>query len=267
VTSRLFHSRRAYQKSEFDAKIDDEKMGGGTDVIDILKIVESNLAEVRDRIATCASTSGRTAVDVTLVGVCKYFGSDITRIVVEAGCRDVGENRPQTLWSKASDLSALNIRFHQIGHLQRNKVRRTINRIDLLHAGDSLRLINAVSKESVKQEIVTRLLIEVNVSGDRNKEGFRPTELESVLEDVANLPNIDIQGLMSMSGLESDESQTTREFALLRELREGLTSRCPENVSLKHLSMGMTRDYELAIREGATIVRIGTALFEGIPRV
>ena len=242
-------------------------MFGGTDVVDTLRIIETNLAEVRERIRTSAVNSGRTTDDVTLVAVCKYFGSDITTFVVEAGCGEIGENRPQALWSKASDLAALDVRFHQIGHLQRNKVRRTINCIDLLHAGDSLRLINSVSAESVKQGIVTRLLIEVNVSGDQNKHGFRPVELESVLEDIAVLPNIAIQGMMAMSGLESDAANAQREFAQLRELREGLSSCCPENVSLEHLSMGMTRDYELAIMEGATIVRIGTALFDGIPRV
>ena len=242
-------------------------MGRGANVVDTVKIIESNLAEVRGRIETNAQASGRTSADVTLVAVCKYFGSNITADVVEAGCVEIGENRPQVLWSKAADLSSLNVRFHQIGHLQRNKVRRTIACIDLLHAGDSLRLIRSVSAESVKQGMVTQVLIEVNVSGDGNKHGFRPSELESVLEIVSALPNIDIQGMMAMAGLDSDLSKTQREFAELRQLREDLGSRCPENISLQHLSMGMTRDYEVAVREGATIVRIGTALFDGIPRV
>jgi hypothetical protein len=111
------------------------------------------------------------------------------------------------------------------------------------------------------------LLIEVNVSGDSSKHGFMPDEVESVLDNVAVLPNIEVQGMMAMAGLESDDAQSQREFAKLRELRERLSACCPDNVSLNHLSMGMTRDYEIAIREGATIVRIGTALFEGIPRV
>ncbi len=236
-------------------------------MVDTVKIIESNLAEVRDRISASAKASGRTSADVTLVAVCKYFGSDVTRDVVTAGCRDIGENRPQMLWSKATDLTALDLRFHQIGHLQRNKVRRTIGCIDLLHAGDSLRLISSVSAESVKQGIVSRLLIEVNISGDENKHGFCPSELEPVLHEVAVLPNIDIQGMMAMAGLESNACESKREFAKLRELRDSLSACCPENVSLHHLSMGMTRDYEMAICEGATIVRIGTALFEGIPRV
>jgi pyridoxal phosphate enzyme (YggS family) len=241
--------------------------GGRTDVVDTVKIIENNLAEVLERIRTSAEASGRTAAAVKLVAVCKYFGSDITAHVVKAGCAEIGENRPQVLWSKASDLAALDVRFHHIGHLQRNKVRRTLPCIDLLHAGDSLRLINSVSLESVKQGIVTRVLIEVNISGDQNKHGFEPTELKSVLEDVSVLPNIEIQGIMGMAGLESDASKTRGEFSQLRELREQLLAYCPENVSLEHLSMGMTRDFEMAILEGATIVRIGTAWFEGIPRV
>ena len=234
---------------------------------DVLKIIEDNLASVHDRIERSAVSSGRVADDVTLVAVCKYFGSDITSAVVEAGCREIGENRPQTLWSKADELLGQDVRFHQIGHLQRNKVRRTISCIDLLHAGDSLRLIESVSTESVKQGIVTNLLIEVNVSGDSSKHGFMPDEVESVLDNVATLPNIEIQGMMAMAGLDSDVTATQREFALLRGIRDKLDSSCPDNISLKHLSMGMSRDYELAIREGATMVRIGTALFDGIPRV
>ncbi len=236
-------------------------------MIDTVKIIETNLAEVRMKIGSNAEASGRTAADVKLVAVCKYFGSDVTAAVVAAGCGEIGENRPQALWSKALELSSLDVRFHQIGHLQRNKVRRTIGCIDMLHAGDSLRLLNSISAESVKQGIVTQILIQVNISGDQNKQGFKPNEVESVLENVAVMPNIDIQGMMTMAGLQSDPSKTQREFAELRELRESLFSRCPDNVSLRHLSMGMTRDYELAVREGATIVRIGTGLFAGIPRV
>ena len=264
VQSRMARSR--YQIGVLNVRIEKETYWG-TNVVDTVKIIESNLAEVRERIRTSAQASGRTAADVTLVAVCKYFGSEVTRDVIAAGCRDIGENRPQVLWSKASDLTAIDVRFHQIGHLQRNKVRRTISCIDLLHAGDSLRLISSVSAESVKQGIVSRVLIEVNVSGDENKHGFCPTELESVLQEVAVLPNIDVQGMMAMAGLESDASESQREFAKLRELQESLSACCPKNVSLNHLSMGMTRDYELAIQEGATIVRIGNALFEGIPRV
>ena len=236
-------------------------------MVDTVKIIETNLAGIRERIETSAEASGRTAAAVKLVAVCKYFGSDITADVVQAGCGEIGENRPQVLWSKAFDLSALDVRFHHIGHLQRNKVRRTLPCIDLLHAGDSLRLINSVSAESVKQGIVTRVLIEVNISGDANKYGFKPADVESVLEEVSVLPNIKIQGMMGMDGLESGASKTQREFSHLRKLREKLSSHCPDNVSLEQLSMGMTRDFELAILEGATIVRIGTALFEGIPRV
>ena len=227
-------------------------------------VIGENLLRVREEIARNAEASGRCEDDITLIAVCKYVDSKTTEIVVRHGCGDVGENRPQTLWKKATELEQLPVRFHQIGHLQRNKVRRTVGLISLLHAGDSLRLLRSVSEESGKQEIRTNVLLEVNLSGDESKHGFAGRDLSRMVDEVGTLPHIKVCGLMGMSGLRSNPNQTAREYESLRKLRDKLRQNSSDNVELNELSMGMSRDFGLAIRQGATMVRVGSALFQGV---
>ena len=229
-------------------------------------LIADNIAKVRETIAECAEKSGRLAADVTLVGVCKYFGEEITRMVAEAGLFDLGENRPQQLWDKAMSLDALPIRWHQIGHLQRNKVRRSLPFIHLFHAGDSMRLLVEINKEAERVQATQEVLLEINVSGEEAKHGFMPNEMESVLEECAGLSFLRVRGLMAMAGLHSGLDGAATEFESLRTLKERLESSKPDNVELDELSMGMSRDYHIAIEHGATIVRVGSSLFEGIPR-
>ncbi len=231
-----------------------------------LAIISDNLAKIRESIDEAARRSGRSGSEVTLVGVCKYFGTDITRQVAEAGLLELGENRPQQLWEKAEALGDLPIRWHQIGKLQRNKVRRSLPMIRLFHAADSLRLLNEINKEAARIDIVQQVLIEVNVSGEETKHGFMPNEMESILEKCSQFEAIQICGLMAMAGLHSGLKGAAQEFESMRELSERLKRTKPENVKLDELSMGMSRDYHIAIEQGATIVRVGSSLFEGIPR-
>jgi len=243
--------------------------------------IVGNLARVRERIAAAALRSGRRPDEITLVGVTKYATLDAIRQLVAAGCRDLGENRPQQLWERAVSLSAVEntqrdaatvapaivdpgIRWHLIGHLQRNKVRRTLPCVHLLHSADSLRLLEACGAEAVEQGRTLPVLLEVNISGDAAKHGFQARELPSVLESLCAIRGVAIQGLMAMAGLESDESQTRREFAAVRELRDRLRPACPPQVQLRELSMGMSGDFEIAVEEGATLVRVGSALFDGV---
>ena len=227
-------------------------------------VIGENVARIREEIARNAEASGRCESDITLIAVCKYVDSEITGLVVRQGCHDVGENRPQTLWNKAAELGSLPVRFHQIGHLQRNKVSRTVGLISLLHAGDSLRLLRSVSEESARQEISTNVLLEVNLSGDEAKHGFAHSEVNRIIDEVARMHNIKVCGLMGMAGLKSDASQTAREYESLRTLRDKLQRNSGGNVELSELSMGMSRDYGLAIQQGATMVRVGSALFHGL---
>jgi hypothetical protein len=231
--------------------------------------VGENLARVRDRIAKAAVRGGRAADAVTLVAVTKYVSIEWTAALVEAGCRDLGESRPQALWSKASSLGPQfppdGIRWHLIGHLQRNKIRRTLPWVHLLHSLDSPRLA-----ESIEQEAGDTIgpplsaLVEVNVSGDRSKTGLPGEELEPLLVAAAGMKSLSIRGLMCMAALDGGRETARRDFAHLRELRDAASANLPPGISLAELSMGMSGDFEEAILEGATLVRIGSALFEGL---
>jgi pyridoxal phosphate enzyme (YggS family) len=155
------------------------------------------------------------------------------------------------------------VRWHLIGHLQRNKVERTLSVVSLIHSADSVRLIQAIDQAAATLGRRVPILLEVNISGDKSKHGFRPEELVERIEDIAGLANIDVRGLMAMAGREGDVSAARRDFARLRGLRDRLRKSVPDEISLIELSMGMSGDFDAAIEEGATIVRIGSALFEG----
>jgi len=222
-----------------------------------------NLDCVRERIGAAAARSGRTADAVRLVGVTKYASSELAGLLFGLGVYDLGESRPQELWSKAEALAVLHPTWHLIGHLQSNKVRRTLQVRPLIHSADSLKILEIISREAQGLSLKSELLLEVNVSGDATKHGFAPGEIEPLMPRIASLPNIAVVGLMTMAAREGDLDRARREFAALRELRDRLTAVCPPEISLRELSMGMSGDYEVAIEEGATIVRVGSALFEG----
>lgn len=227
-------------------------------------LINGNLRRVRDCIAGAAERSGRSPDTVKLVAVTKYVGDAEIQALVAAGCCDLGESRPQELCHKAESLNNSTVRWHLIGHLQRNKVRRTIPHVSLLHAGDSERLLEAVNQAGQEQSRRIPVLLEVNISGDSSKTGFRPHELESMIADFMQRDHLEIRGMMAMSGLDSDAAQTRREFSQVRELQQKLKATLPASGAFNELSMGMSGDFEIAIEEGATLVRIGSALFEGL---
>ncbi len=227
------------------------------------RIVE-NLNHLRQRIAEAARNSGRSADDVKLVAVTKYVDVTTIRALVAAGCRDLGESRPQELWAKAAELADLSINWHLIGHLQRNKVERTLPLVSLVHSVDSVRLIAAIDESAAVTGREVPVLLEVNVSGDRSKHGFGPDEIARLLPGMTAFDRVEVRGLMAMAGREGDLESARRDFARLRELRNTLLPDLPERMSLDELSMGMSGDFEAAIEEGATIVRVGSALFEGV---
>jgi PLP dependent protein len=248
----------------------------------VQKLID-NLAEVRGCIAEAARRSGRSPDEVTLVAVTKYVSSDLAQQLVAAGCHDLGENRPQELWAKAEALKhmatptagakatevrpstdASLVRWHLIGHLQRNKIARTLPWVALIHSVDSLRLLEAIDQAAASLRHRISVLLEVNISGDASKHGFQPGAIEPLLLRIAALSWLEPRGLMGMASREGDLTHARREFGALRELRDRLQRVAPPNMKLDELSMGMSGDYEAAIEEGATLVRIGSALFEGI---
>ncbi|NLF72853.1 MAG: YggS family pyridoxal phosphate-dependent enzyme [Candidatus Anammoximicrobium sp.] len=228
--------------------------------------IADNVARVRQGIADAAARSGRRADEVALIAVSKYVGAAEIDALLAAGCRDFGENRPQDLWRKAEEFHGRPIRWHMIGHLQRNKVRRTLPLVTLLHAGDSWRLLEAASQHLQQSGQVLEVLIEVNVSGDAAKTGLGPEEVEPLLPRIADLPQLRVRGLMAMARWGGTLDDARGDFVRLRELRDRLAASCPPQVALRELSMGMSGDFEVAIEEGATLVRVGSALFEGVDR-
>ena len=230
----------------------------------IAKRIAENVARVREAIDRAAARSNRHGEEIHLIAVSKYVGIEEAEALLEAGCHDLGESRPQQLWEKAERLAGRPVRWHMIGHLQRNKARRTLPLIDLLHSGDSLRLLQAANEIAVETDRMCEVLVEVNVSGDRAKHGFLPAQLEDVLTQAPSWSGLQIRGLMAMAGWGTQPEEARRDFVRLRQLRDDLRSTAPPEVSLEHLSMGMSGDFEVAIEEGATMVRVGSALFEGI---
>lgn len=237
--------------------------------------IAANLAAVRERIAAAARAAGREPSAVRLVAVTKYVDAATTRLLVDAGCCDLGESRPQLLWEKAEALrdgalKANAIRWHLIGNLQRNKVRRTIPHVHLLHSGDSLRLLEALDAEraSAVDDSTTSsrlgVLLEVNVGGEAAKHGFAPSDVPPLVDRLATFEHLEIRGLMAMARLSDETDAARRDFAALRTLRERLLGEWRGRFELGELSMGMSGDFEAAIAEGATLVRIGSALFEGV---
>jgi pyridoxal phosphate enzyme (YggS family) len=223
-----------------------------------------NLARVRENIAAAAARSGRRPESVTLVGVTKYVEPLIARQLVEAGLNTLGESRPQQLWQKAESLTDLQVSWHLIGHLQRNKVKRTLPLVACIHSVDSLRLLQEINREAVAIQQTAVVLLEANISGDASKTGLKPDEVEPLFPEIIKQTSVRVMGLMTMAALEGGADRARRDFAALRTLRDQLAPKCRANISLNELSMGMSGDYEVAIEEGATIVRVGSALFEGL---
>ncbi len=214
---------------------------------------------VVERVATTAKACGRAPEDILIIGVTKYVGLNQARQLCEAGCRDFGESRPQALWEKADALSDLAIRWHLIGHLQRNKSRRTLPLIHCIHSVDSLRLAKQLESDASELDLTIPILLEVNVSGDANKTGMHPTELPKIASEIIELPHLRITGLMGMAGLGKQEPRS--DFEAIRELRNQLQVTLGSDAQLDQLSMGMSGDFEVAIQEGSTMIRVGSILF------
>ncbi len=228
------------------------------------KRLSENLHSVEQRISEAARRSGRGRDDITLVAITKYVDSNIAASLHAAGCQHLGESRPQELWEKADQLTGLPIVWHLVGHLQRNKVRRTLDYTSRIHSVDSLRLIKAIEKNAKELNHDVSILLEVNVSGESAKHGFDAESIDTTFDFLSTAEHIKVRGLMCMAGWGVDQQLVRQQFTILRQLRDRLINQVPENVTLDDLSMGMSGDFEIAIEEGATIVRIGSVLFEGI---
>ncbi len=223
--------------------------------------IRENWEHVRSDVDRAIRENGRGPDSVQIVGVSKYVDAATTAMLVDAGCPCLGESRPQALWRKAEELSSQHIAWHLIGHLQRNKVRRVLKCDPCIESVDSQALLQAIAEESMRQDRVTGILLEINISGDEAKTGLQPDQLPKLLESLPQ-EGVKVEGLMAMAGWGTDPREAQQQFAQTRMLRDRLVQQ--QGVPLPHLSMGMSGDFREAIAEGATIVRIGSRLFEGV---
>lgn len=234
---------------------------------DAAEIIRDNLQRVRERIANAAAVAGRSPDEITLVGVSKYVDAEKTALLAAAGCLDLGESRPQQLWAKAdsSELASYDVRWHMIGHLQSNKIKRTMQLHPLLHGIDSYRTLGGLNKVAEQGDFVAEVLLEVNCSGDPEKDGIAPEQLPAGIEDLDAFRHVRVCGLMTMAARVGGVDVARRNFARLRELRDQVAPLAPAGTTLETLSMGMSGDFEAAIAEGSTMVRVGSALWENLP--
>ncbi len=221
--------------------------------------LERNLRQVRERIARAAERAGRDPAEITLVAVTKTVSVEGIRLAYDLGLRDFGENRVEEALPKAQALPA-DIRWHCIGHVQRRKARLAVELSYLLHSVDSVRLAQRLQRFCEELGRDLPILLEVNISGEETKYGFRPEEVAEAVPEIAACHRLRIQGLMTIAPLVADPEEARPCFRALRALRDALAARYPD-LDWRHLSMGMTGDFEVAVEEGATLVRIGQALF------
>jgi pyridoxal phosphate enzyme (YggS family) len=236
------------------------------------RIVLERLQAVEQRISAACHRSGRSRQDVTIVAVTKTISGEFAALLPEWGIQDLGENRPQELAHKADhrrklqscEIKRKEIRWHMIGHLQRNKIQQILPLTTLIHSVDSIRLLQALDKEAAGHGVVP-VLLQINTSGEASKQGFDAAEVAELAPAIRALTHAEVRGLMTMAPFQ--EPETCRPFfARLRSVRDDLQEILGPGHSLKALSMGMSNDFEIAVEEGATLVRLGTMLFGGLEK-
>jgi pyridoxal phosphate enzyme (YggS family) len=220
--------------------------------------IAENLERVREQIASAAANSGRSVDDVELVAITKTHPVENVREAVEAGQTLFGESRVQEARAKIPELSS-NLRWHFVGHLQKNKVRQALPLFDVIHSVDSFALAQDINRIAEEEGLYPRVLLEVNVAGEGSKFGFAPDDLREKMEALLGLPRLSLEGLMCVPPLAVESEDSRKFFVQVRELRDSLEKEF--NMKLPQLSMGMTQDFPIGIAEGATLVRVGTAIF------
>jgi len=221
-------------------------------------VIDDNLREINGRIADSCSRYGRRADEVTLVGITKTKGLDAIKQAWQAGLQHLGENKIQEAEKKIPMLDKGPV-WHMVGHLQRNKVKKAVRLFDIIESVDSIRLAETISRECVKEDSAMKILLEVNSSGEESKYGLPPEKILQVAETVNKLDGLELHGLMTVGPLSDNIETTDRAFGLTQALFKRMREKFGEKIST--LSMGMTADFERAIKFGATEVRIGTAIF------
>ncbi|MBP3206009.1 MAG: YggS family pyridoxal phosphate-dependent enzyme [Lachnospiraceae bacterium] len=224
-------------------------------------MIRENMEQVQRKIDAACRKAGRESSEVTLIAVSKTKPIEMLKEAYEAGARDFGENKVQELMEKIPAMPK-DIRWHMIGHLQRNKVKYIIDKVYLIHSVDSLRLAEEISKEAVKHDLTANILVEVNVAGEESKFGTTLQEAEELVLAIAKLPGICVKGLMTIAPFVENGEDNRKYFQNMKQLSVDILHKNNDNINVGQvLSMGMTGDYTVAVEEGATYVRVGTGIF------
>lgn len=228
--------------------------------------IETNLIDVKDRINTACKKAGKKLDDITLIAVSKTMPNEDIIEAAKLGIIDFGENRVQELIKKHDEINNANLRWHQIGHLQRNKVKYIIDKVSLIHSVDSIALAKKINEEAIKKNIIANILIQVNIANEDTKFGISGESVYDFIQEIDKMGHISINGLMTIAPFVDNSEKNRIHFRNLKDLYIDISLKNSDNIFKdKHpfhtLSMGMTNDYEVAIEEGATMVRIGTGIF------
>ena len=225
-----------------------------------MNLVQEQLNEVRQKIVQACERAGRNPSEVKLIAVSKTKPVSMIEEAIACGQTVFGENKVQELCDKIPQLPA-NLEWHLIGHLQRNKVKYIVDKVVLIHSVDTVRLAKQISQEAIKAGVTVQILLEVNVAREESKFGFMEEEVEEAVREIAAFPNIQIVGLMTIAPFVADPEENRIYFKKLHQLCVDINKKNIDNIRMSELSMGMTGDYEVAIEEGATMVRVGTGIF------
>ena len=223
-------------------------------------MVAENLEQVRKNIELACKEAGRDPKEVTLISVSKTKPVSMLQEAYDAGSRDFGENRVQEIMEKYGQMPE-DVRWHMIGHLQKNKVRQVIDKAVLIHSVDTVELAEQIEKDAAKRDLTVDILLEVNVAEEESKFGFRTEEVEAAVMKIKEFPHVHIKGLMTIAPFVSNSEDNREVFKKLYQLYVDIRSKNIDNVNMSVLSMGMTGDYEVAVEEGATMIRVGTGIF------
>lgn len=223
-------------------------------------MVKENLKDVEARVVAACERAGRKREDVTLIAVSKTKPVEMIREIMECGVVDFGENKVQEMCSKMEVITEP-LHWHLIGHLQRNKVKYIVDKAYLIHSVDSVRLAQEIQKEAQKHNVICNVLVEINIGGEETKSGVPKEEAMGLVKEIASLSNVKVKGLMTIAPPVEHPEDARGYFKEMKAVFEEIKAASIPNVEMKELSMGMTGDFEVAIEEGATMVRVGTAIF------
>lgn len=221
--------------------------------------IEQNLKNVEQRIAAAAKKSGRSREDIILVAVTKTHPADMMNEAIKAGVTDIGENKPQEVRDKYTDV--LPVRWHLIGHLQTNKVKYIIDKCCMIHSVDSIKLMDEIEKRAKQHDVSMDILIQVNISGEETKSGITSEELDELLMHAGELQRVKVRGLMTIAPKCEHQEEAAVHFRNMKMLFDETAKKVYKNVSMEYLSMGMSGDFEAAIECGSNMVRVGSAIF------